>query len=386
MTYCLQSGQSITISISHDDEAMRFAAGLLRDQLLLRADLDIRIDNAAPADLLIHLCGSETIPLEIQNRLDPPPKILPYRDYAEHYHVSLLHDGEVPTLVLLAGAAHGLIYAIGYVMQQALVHDDRIEIPELNITRRPLNPLRGTIYKDAPPREGDIQQYALWGDNCIGATAFSYEQTRAAHELSMKAIQYCDSDADVKSDLSIACFHADADIAKRIEFFAKTAQQKETWIDASKLSEEQLDQLLLSPLGAVRALAHDPENTLYNMMQREMPLTAQLVALCRLCDAPPSELGRRHAEAAPLIYAALGVSNQAPNWARIVWSALGWGPISDLGEIFESIGRFYFGARASMEMQTILSHVENSSPIDSMMKRLNNDAPYRMKELASMWQ
>ncbi|MBZ0258299.1 hypothetical protein K8I31_19690 [bacterium] len=386
MICCLNSGQSISISISRDDEAMRFAAGLLRNQLLLRADFDIRIGDAAPADLLIHLCDAETLPAEIQNRLDPPPKILPYPDYAEHYHVRLLHDGEVPTLVLLAGAAQGLSYAIGYVMQQALVYEDRIEIPELNITRRPLNPLRGTIYIDAPPNEGDIQQYALWGDNCIGAMAFSDEQSRASHEYSIQAIQRCDSNTEIKSEMSIACFHADADLTKRIDFITKTAQQKETWIDASLLNEDQLDTLLLSPLGAVRALAHDPENALYNMMQREMPLTAQLVALCRLCSAKPSELARRHAEAAPLIYAALGVSNQAPTWARIAWAALGWGPITDLGEIFESIGRFYFGARASQEMSTLLSHVENGGPIDSMLKRFNNDAPHRMKELASIWQ
>lgn len=386
MICCLNSGQNISISISRDDEAMRFAAGLLRDQLLLRADLDIRIDGAAPADLLIHLCDAETLPAEIQNRLDPPPKILPYPDYAEHYHVSLLQDGEVPTLVLLAGAAQGLTYAIGYVMQQALVYDDRIEIPERNITRRPLNPLRGTIYKDDSPKGGDIQQSALWGDNCIGAAAFTEPQIKAAHDYSIQAIQCCDSSADIKNEIDIACFHADADITQRIEFITKTAQQKETWIDASLLNEDQLDTLLLSPLGAVRALAHDPENALHNIMQREMPLTAQMVALCRLFNAKPSELGRRHAEAAPLIYAALGVSNQTPSWARIAWAALGWGPISDLGEIFESIGRFYFGARASLEMRTILSHVENGSPIDSMLKRFNNDAPHRMTELASIWQ
>ncbi|MDP8243910.1 MAG: hypothetical protein P9L94_07505 [Candidatus Hinthialibacter antarcticus] len=386
MSFTLSFNQIVSVCTARGG-AFDFAAQLLRDELLLRADLEINIAEFEAANRRSHfdilLCDAESTPMDIQNLLDPPPKILPYPDYAEHYHVSLLTEYDAPTLVLMAGAPQGLTYAIGYLLQQLRVYDDRIEIPALNHTRRPLNPMRGGLYKDAALPDGALQQQALWGDNCVGATSFTSAQITAADARKMKRALCGPAQSATIDGADIACLQIGAEVAPSVKAAVSVAEQIETWLDTSSLNESQLDELLLAPMGAARALAHNAEDAGFGLLQREMPLTMQMIGLCRLEGSPPSELARRRAEAAPLIYAALGVSTREPEWARFVWSALSWSPICDLGEIFESYGRCYLGAEAAVDARQILERTEPGDETKTMLAQLEAKVPKAMKALAA---
>ena len=387
MNFTISLNQTISVCVSRADPAIYFAANLLRDELLLRAGLEIAVtefeSKSRRSRFDILLCDAESTPMDIENLLDPPPKILPYPDYAEHFHISLLDDYDAPTLVLMAGAPRGLVFAIGYLLQQLRVYDDRIELPELNHTRRPLNPLRGVLFKDAPLPEAALHQHALWGDNCIGAASFTSTQAAQAGERGLKRILWVPAEETIAADCDIVCLQANAGPATALQAAAQIADHAETWLDASTLDEDPLDELLMAPLGRLRALAHDGEDAGLRLLQREMPLTMQMVALCRLHSSPPSELARRRAEAAPLIYAALGVSTREPEWARFVWSALSWAPIRDLTEIFESYGRCYLGAEAAASVRQALERNEHGDEVASTLAGLDGQIPKAMKTLAA---
>ncbi len=383
MVFTLSFNQLVSICVAKSEAPFIHAAGLLRDQLALRGDLEIEVaefgqPRRSHFDIL--LCDAESLPVEIQSLLDPPPKIMSCPDYADHFHLSLLEDYDTPTLVLFAGAPQGLIYAIGYLLQQIGVYSDRIDLPDFNHTRRPLNPLRGFLFGGQEGPNGSPLQHALWGDNCSGARGGS-EQNKLA--LPIKQIEYCCRGFHSTEPSDIVCIRADDDIEQCVQAAVALSKQKETWIDASDLNEAKLDELLLSQLDGIHALAHDAQSENFALLQRESPLNMQLVALCQMNNLSASDLARRRAEAAPLIYAALGVSTGEPEWARFVWSALSWSPIRSLAEIFESYGRCYFGGEAAEAVCDALERGDQGGELSITLSDLNECVPKAMRALAN---
>lgn len=374
MNVTIQKDSLIRLSTAEGlaaDEAL----ALLQDELLrrlpLRFESGVYGNDVSGAALEIVLCDAETCPAELQGRLDPPPRILPYPDYAEHYHLSLHADRVAPQLVMLAGAPTGLRYAAGKLLQSILVYSDRVEVPPVNETWRPLNPLRGAIYRTSAPGPEALCEQALWGDNLAGLFTGSSEKLRAVAS---------------ETRLKLAVSHGEGDIVCVNDLHALDgADSAEAWLETTGYNHDEIDTVLDSLHGdsAVRAVLHDPEDPGFAVVQRELPLTMQLAASCRLADAPPSELARRRAETAPLLYAALGSSTDEAEWTRFLWASISWAPITGLTEIFEAYGRCYFGAEAMGFIAEALHAIDEGRSAKEALDAAGIAVPESMRELAA---
>ncbi|MBI1388408.1 MAG: hypothetical protein GC154_08170 [bacterium] len=360
------AGRTIALLTPADDAETRNAAAMLGEELSRRAAIEVSSrtmdDPSDDAALRVYLAPANALPEAVSERLEAPVPIHPYPDYASHTHLAVM-SGEPPALLLTSGAARALPFAAGRLLQHLRVFADRVEIPPLHETRRPLNPMRGLVF-DGAPDEYASRQSQLWGNNLIGGTR-PFEDTCHERRLLMGPPARAESSA-------IVCF-SPGDEEWRLELDVLPLEgEREFWLDASRFSpdalQDLLDDVFGDPFPPVRVLAHRSAGEGFETLKREAPLSMQLAALHPLAGETALDLARAHTELAPMIYAALGVCGGEAEWARFVWSSLGWSPQDSLEDMLKAYARCYYGEERAAEAAARLMNGE-AKPFEEM-KRL----------------
>ncbi len=419
MKSVVKAGSFILIRIPKDaSRAFLIAARILKKEITERIDLQVLIlqgdtSSSAEASLSIRLETLESFSEEDSIRVEPPIRLLPFPDYSEHINLRI-QEGRFPEILVCCGSENSLIHGVGKLWRFFRFYEECFEWEMTSADFQPLNPRRGCFFR------GDIQkqwtrdywkdivnQQALWGDNLIG-----FEPTSIVNEIG-ETISDCRLSFLISGEPGERLTEKRAEnviylIGKErfdeltgengfksdsIKNINNRLQNKELWLNMSGLDEEKLSDLLdflhSGEDSFVQCLVCDPRDSMFERVQREMPLSLQFVSWnCLTGNSVFSLRGliRKHTDIAPLTYGALAVSAGPGNeLARFFWAMLGWLPMPILEEMAEQYGNWYCGARAAGSMRdAILSLESDRGRSMKCLEAAESAVPGRMRERAKL--
>lgn len=421
MKSVVKAGSLILIRIPQNaSRAFLIAARILEKELTTRIDLQVLIvqrnTSCSPeASLSIRMETLETFSGEDSIQVEPPIRILPFSDYAEHINLRIL-EGRFPEILVCCGSENSLIQGVGKLWRFFRFHEECLEWEMTSADFQPLNPRRGCFFGDDIPNrrtcdwwENIIYQQALWGNNLIGfeqtAILDEFEEVISDCRLSVlisgktgERLSEKRSEKGVENVIYLIGKEENIDLTGRngfesdaIKSISNRLQNKELWLNVSGLGEEKLSDLLdflhREKDSLVQCLVCDSRESLFGRVQREMPLSMQFVSWNYLTDDEAfslRDLIQKHADIAPLTYGALAVSAcLRSEWICFLWAMLSWLPTPTPEEMAEQYGNWYFGARAAGAIRdAILSMESDRSQTMKCLITAEASVPGRMRERA----
>ncbi|MEW6235164.1 MAG: hypothetical protein AB1656_07235 [Candidatus Omnitrophota bacterium] len=427
----IPAGSTVRLFLPDDSSSFRCAAADLFAEELLRR-LPLRIEKAlisnmeaqSGAALDIGFTTLGTIPPRFAF-IEPPPKIRPYPDHAEHVNLRFVQDEERWTALVLCGAESSFAFGAGALLRLFRFHGDRLEFKAEPLDMQPLTPIRGIYFTEVDKqRDGRrfMSDLLLGGGNVCGFPLPSacdwesfFDLAQCAHDWGLKNLLsismesgYFEQEAKSRREFwrksppvdivmlshSPSPQHLLDNVGALRSLLDETGQKSDIWLEINNLSEEDL-RLLFNWIGAapqsiVKAIAYNPSRN-GALIRQEAPLTMQLVSLFPLSGEAPvsiAALGKQYFESAPLTYGALGASSgDRGGLAGFAWSRFSWSPSLSLEDIFEQYGQWFFGAKAAEPMRVALMALEESAAANSAFIRQQFEyaislVPPAMRELA----
>lgn len=368
MSYRIDSGRVIEIHLPPmPSPAFTTAAAISRCELSRRLELtiDIKAGSDAVIDknaaLVIQLETLDSLPDDLQSRLNPPLQLAPYPDYAEHINIRTLDDRTPVTILLIGGSERALIFAVGMLLRGLRFEEDALCFEAINENYQPNTPLRGFSIQENQVENADDRQWeewlmqsALWGNNLVGypAGCLSPARLKQIREWSLYPCVRISADTDRSLFEAISyettpfiwisprSLHNDSLISPpqllqiALDFHEILQDAGELWLDCGgygeKLLTEFLDELNSVKESYIKALVCDPRIPTFDMIKREMPLTLQLITVSSLNTRSRDfalEIAEQYFACAPLTYGALAVASLTlDEESRFYWSLLSWSP------------------------------------------------------------
>ncbi len=427
----IEKGSRVRIA-SVVDEGAQFQQvyGVLSEELQKRMELKVekasweQVQKGSFAEVDLLFVTLETLP-EPYYEVEPPPRIKPFEDYADHICLRFIQQGGKLTVLVITGHEKAWLFAAGAWLHRLRVYEERLELDTSPVDLRPMNPRRGCLFLNTRKTQEDfiadegswfeiIRNQVLWGNNLFGLipseprerkyssrkpyAEFDWMQSphkerldriqTHAHELGLRNLvwqpysgvasgglgkqfqqpPFCDilwltpheglMEEEVEAQVSWKEYvQWGVEIQ---ETFSRMEEKPEFWLGSTGYGEEELGALFAyveEHTHLCDALVSGPQQGMEAMMQKEMPLTLQLITMSLLSDRdrPLMAIGRtiqRFVDTSPLTYGSLALS--AYPWEevhRYLWSRMSWEPEPGLDLLLEGYGHWFFGAESAVNIK-----------------------------------
>ena len=412
------AGSTVLIVLpSESSIEYRRAASVLRQELERRSSLNASVTptsenlDCSNAAFVVQLLTVDDLTDEVQNQIDPPIKIFPFPDYADHINLRTQEDGSTKKILVICGSSQSLIYGVGSLFRFFRFDDDGVSLDLTFFDMQPLTPLRGCFFEDnrkeisfsafSTEQWNEIAlNQALWGNNVLG---FNSEEAINCNTGADSQSLLCRCDLDSKwledKNVRFIWLKTGAPDSSLEDYYTKIHSKiglladgnREFWLDCDTYPEDQLSELfdiLIKETNLnVNALVCGSDHPFFYTIKREMPLTMQLISTSCISESlwsSPGFLAKRFFDCAPLTYGALFVSHSLEDeLSRYIWSLLSWSPQPEINELAELYGQCFFGSPvASAINESILAYDEGDPRAIHYLERAKTLIPTCMTGVA----
>ncbi len=398
--------------------AFLHAAHVLQEEIGSRVDLRCRIvqgfSESPPLvdrpTVIFILATLETLSDEIQNQIDPPVKLLPFPDYAEHVCVRVSEGDGIPKIFAVCGEDRALLFGVGFLMRCFRFDEEGLAWEVTSEDFQPLIPMRGCFFSekrtDLLSLSGDrttdwIKNHSLWGNNVLGCDpvliASGLREILPLYSLSLltRIVDFSslsENDASnyrwiTQNDFASSWQDGFMKIQQNIERHGVDGSLSEIWMECNGWKDEDIheffDRMMSENRSFIKAVVSGLDESSWDFVKRDIPLTMQLVSMNPFDVSmirSPMTLARRFFDYAPLTYGALGISSMNfDEIARFSWSLLSWSPQPALEKMIELYGHWYFGnSAAGIVREVFFSENPHRVQIARWMNKIESSIPPRM--------